>query len=196
MEADSLKENSMKEDSMKENSMKTDSMKADSLKEDSLKESSLKEDSLKEGFLKDEVKSSSEETDVFTVVEPAKSEDDSEMTNPPEAADSSDAGTELPYVMNGAEQTDSREGNYIIRFHEDFDEEHAESFTQEIPFGEETRLSGVPWQHEGYRFAGWYTDAAGVNHNLANAYRDGAVVLDLGRQEGDVIDLWAGWYKE
>ena len=93
-------------------------------------------------------------------------------------------------------KAEEQDGMYTVCFHEDFDAENDHTFVQEIWFGEETALLPNPWSHDGYRFAGWFASGCGVNHALANAYRDGDTVLDLGRGPADVIDLYAGWSTE
>ncbi len=95
-----------------------------------------------------------------------------------------------------ARAEDENDGMYTVCFHEDFGEGDGHVFIQEIAFGEATQLLVNPWEHDGYRFAGWYASGCGVNHALANAYGDGETVLDLGRFAGDVIDLYAGWSAE
>ena len=86
-------------------------------------------------------------------------------------------------------------GSYKILFYEDFGDDGEEVSEQIIGFGETACLDAVPWYHEGYRFEGWYCPEVGINHALANAYRDGAAVQDLGRFDGDEIHLYAGWRK-
>ena len=89
-----------------------------------------------------------------------------------------------------------QEKEYVIRFHEDFDETSDVVFEQTVPFGETVNLMNNPWTHEGYVFAGWYAAGYGVNHALANAYADGAPVRDLTDEDGGAVDLYAGWYRQ
>ena len=87
-------------------------------------------------------------------------------------------------------------GSYTIVFHEDFGEEENGTMRQTVSFGETATLRQNPWEHEGYRFAGWYASGVGVNHNLANAYPDEAEIRDLALQDGEEIHLYAGWAIE